>query len=259
MAEVKIHPTSIVLPGAELGVGVEVGPFSIVGPHVKIGDGTVLSSHVVLEGHTTIGARNRISPFGYFGGPPQDISYRGEDTTVEIGDDNVFRESMTVHRGTVKGRAKTVIGSRNLFMVACHVAHDCKVGSDNIFANQVAFAGHVDVEDFIVIGGIVAVIQFCRVGSYSFMGAGGVLRRDLPPYMAAKDFSDVTGPNLVGLKRRGLSASQIRTISELYKVFYKSGKPVAACIAELEERFAEDSIAQRFINFVKSTKVGIQR
>lgn len=258
-SEVKIHPTAIIESGAELGMGVEVGPYCIVGAQVKVGDGTVLRSHVVLEGKTTIGARNQIHAFACLGGPPQDTSYQGEATEVHVGDDNIIRESVTFHRGTLKGRAQTVIGSRNMFMVGCHVAHDCIVGSDNILANQVALAGHVDVEDFVVIGGIVGITQFCRVGSYAFLGAGAVLRKDLPPYMAAKDFSEVMGPNLVGLKRRGLDTTQIRTISELYKVFYKSGKTLAACIAELDERFGSDSTATRFINFVKSSKVGIQR
>ncbi|HVJ66256.1 MAG TPA: acyl-ACP--UDP-N-acetylglucosamine O-acyltransferase [Bdellovibrionota bacterium] len=259
MSSVKIHPTAIVEKGAELGAGVEIGPNCLVGPRAQIGDGTVLRSHVVVEGVTRIGARNTVYAFSSLGGAPQDTSYKGEETTVEIGDDNIFRESVTIHRGTVKGRQKTVVGSRNMLMVGCHVAHDCTVGSDNILANQVALAGHVDVEDFVVIGGIVGITQFCRVGAYSFMGAGTVLRRDLPPFMAAKDFSEVMGPNLVGLKRRGLTNQQIRTISELYKVFYKSGKTLAACISELEERFAGDSTAERFINFVKSSKVGIQR
>jgi UDP-N-acetylglucosamine acyltransferase len=259
MSSVKIHPTAIVEKGAELGAGVEIGPNCLIGPRVQIGDGTVLRSHVVVEGITRLGARNTVHAFSCLGGAPQDTSYKGEETTVEIGDDNIFRESVTIHRGTVKGRQKTVVGSRNMLMVGCHVAHDCTVGSDNILANQVALAGHVDVEDFVVIGGIVGITQFCRVGAYSFMGAGTVLRRDLPPFMAAKDFSEVMGPNLVGLKRRGLTNQQIRTISELYKVFYKSGKTLAACISELEERFTGDSTAERFINFVKSSKVGIQR
>lgn len=257
--EVKIHPTAIVAPGAELGVGVEIGPYCLVGSESTIGDGSVLRSHVVIEGHTAIGARNVIHAFSSIGGAPQDTSYKGEPTTVFVGDDNVFRESVTIHRGTAKARAQTKVGSRNLFMVGCHVAHDGVVGSDNIFANQVALAGHVEVEDFVVIGGLVGITQHCRIGSYAFLGAGAVLRKDLPPYMAAKDFSEVMGPNLVGLKRRGLDASQIRTISELYKVFYKSGKTLAVCLAELEERFSQDSVAQRFINFVKSSKVGIQR
>jgi UDP-N-acetylglucosamine acyltransferase len=259
MSLTKIHPTAIVESGAELGAGVEIGPYCLVGPRARIGNGTVLRSHVVIEGITTIGERNQIHAFSCIGGAPQDTSYKGEDTSVEVGDDNVLRESVTIHRGTVKGRGKTVVGSRNMFMVGCHAAHDCLVGSDNILANQVALAGHVDVEDFVVIGGIVGITQFCRVGAYSFLGAGAVLRRDLPPFMAAKDFSEVMGPNLVGLKRRGLTNNQIRTISELYKVFYKSGKTLAACLTELEERFAGDSTAERFINFVKSSKVGIQR
>lgn len=259
MSQVNIHPTAIVESGAELGVGVEVGPFCLIGPHANIGDDTILKSHVVVEGITKIGARNQIHAFAAIGGAPQDTSYKNEPTTVEVGDDNILRESVTIHRGTVKGRSQTVVGSRNMFMVGCHVAHDCIVGSDNIFANQVALAGHVDVEDFVVIGGIVGITQFCRVGAYSFLGAGAVLRRDLPPFMAAKDFSEVMGPNLVGLKRRGLTSDQIRTISELYKVFYKSGKTFAACVTELEERFGQDSTAERFINFVKSSKVGIQR
>jgi len=258
-SQVKIHPTAIIDSGAELGVGVEVGPYCMVGPQAKIGDGTVLRSHVVIEGNTTIGARNKLHAFTCIGGDPQDTSYKGEDTKVIVGDDNIFRESVTIHRGTIKGRQQTIVGSRNMLMVGCHVAHDCVVGSDNIMANQVALAGHVDVEDFVVIGGIVGITQFCRVGAYSFLGAGAVLRRDLPPFMAAKDFSEVMGPNLVGLKRRGLTNAQIRTISELYKVFYKSGKTLAACLSELEERFAGDSTAERFINFVKSSKVGIQR
>ncbi len=257
--QVQIHSTAIIEKGAELGVGVEIGPFCVVSANSKIGDGTKLHSHVVLDGHVTLGARNQLFPFCVFGGPPQDLGYKGEPTQVIIGDDNVFRESCSVHRGTLKDQKQTVIGNRNFIMGYCHIAHDSILGNSIIMANQTALAGHVRIGDFANIGGQTGITQWVRIGEFSFIGAGTVMRRDLPPFMCAKEFSQVSGPNLVGLKRGGLGEDESRVARELFKIIYLGTLTTEKALAEIEERFRGQSLAEKFVKFCRETKIGIQR
>ncbi len=254
-----IHPTALVESGAQIGDDVYIGPFCTVGPQVKIGAGSRLQSHVVVEGDTTIGEKNIFSPFCTIGSPPQDLGYKNEPTRVVIGHRNIFREGFSVHRGTPKDKTVTTIGDDNYIMGYCHVAHDCVVGHHVIMANQTALAGHVNIGNFVTIGGQSAIVQKVRIGDYCFIGAGTIVRKDIPPYMCAKEFSQITSPNLVGLKRSGMNEENVRVACELYKMLYLSPATTEKNIREIEERYAQNALAKVFVDFVRASKVGIQR
>jgi len=255
----QIHPTAIVERGAELGESTVVGPYCTIGPQVRIGNGTKLISHVVIDGLTEIGDDNTIYSFSVIGAPPQDLAYRGEPTKTIIGNRNTFREHFTVHRGTAKGGGVTRVGSDNYVMGSCHFAHDSSVGNHLIMANQSGIAGHVVIGNYVVISGQAGVAQHCRVGDYAFVTGGAGLRKDLPPYLCAKEFSDISGPNLVGLKRNGVSEDNIRVICELYKTLYFGNLTTEKACLEIEERFSDNEFARNFVKFIRETKVGIQR
>lgn len=219
-----IHETAIVYPGAKVGDGVQIGPYSIVGEHVEIGEGTVIGAHAVITGHTRIGARNRILHHVSLGEIPQDKKYAGEQTRLEIGDDNVIREFCTFNIGTAQDLGYTRLGDRNWIMAYVHLAHDCEVGNDTILANCVQLAGHVEIGDFAILGGFTGVHQYCRVGAHAITGVGSVVLADVPPYvMAMGNTAQPHGLNAEGLKRRGFSANAIREIRKAYKSLYRSG------------------------------------
>ncbi|NCN27086.1 acyl-ACP--UDP-N-acetylglucosamine O-acyltransferase [bacterium] len=254
-----VHPQSIVEKGAELDEGVKIGPFCWVGSKVKIAAGTTLYSHVRIEGSTTIGRDNQIESQVCLGGAPQDLSYKGEDTRLEIGDGNVFKECFTAHRASTKEEGVTRIGSHNFFMTYTHVAHDCRIGNHIIAANYAGFPGHVQVFDYANISGLTAVIQHGRVGRYAFMAGGCLMRRDLVPFMAAKGDGDITGPNLVGLKRAGFDSKQLRVCKELYKIFFNKKMTAQKAIEEIKVKYPEDLIAKEFVDFVEASKIGVKR
>jgi len=219
-----IHETAIVHPGARLGNGVQIGPYSIVGEHVEIGEGTVIGAHAVITGHTRIGARNRILHHVSLGEVPQDKKYAGEQTRLEIGNDNVIREFCTFNIGTAQDLGYTRLGDRNWIMAYVHLAHDCEVGNDTILANCVQLAGHVEIGDFAILGGFTGVHQFCRVGAHAITGVGSVVLADVPPYvMAMGNTAQPHGVNAEGLKRRGFSPNAIREVRKAYKSLYRSG------------------------------------
>lgn len=223
-AKTRLHPTALIDPRAALGSDVEVGPYCVIGPHVTIGAGTVVASHVVIEGHTTIGQRNRIAPFNSIGGAPQDKKYAGEPTRLEIGDDNVIREYGTFNIGTVQGGGVTRIGSHNWLMSYIHIAHDCVVGDHTIFANKAQLAGHVEVGDWVILGGDSGAHQFVRIGAHAFTGIGTLLRQDVPPFMMVSGEPPAPhGVNVEGLKRRGFEAATIASLRTAYKALYRSG------------------------------------
>lgn len=241
-APLRIHPTALVDPKAEIAADVEIGPYSIVGPHVMIGPGTVVASHVVIEGRTTIGARNRIAAFNAIGGAPQDKKYAGEDTRLEIGDDNVLREYGTFNLGTVQGGGVTRIGNDNWIMAYVHVAHDCIVGSHTIFANKTQIAGHAEVGDWAILGGDTGLHQFVRIGEHAFTGIGTMLRQDVPPFvMASGDPATPHGINVEGLKRRGFDAAQISALRRAYKSLYRSGLTLDEARAAIDAQAAGDA------------------
>jgi len=226
---VSIHPTAIVSPGAEIGRDVEIGPFCVVGPHVVLGDGCKLRHQVTIEGHTTLGEGCEVYPQAVLGTPPQDIKYRGERTTLEVGRRNVFREMVTVHPGTGNGGGVTSIGDDNLFLIGVHVAHDCHIGNNCIIANYVQFAGHVHVEDNVNMGGHCAVHHFVTVGRHAFVGGMTRVSADVPPYMvivaARGSRTEVRMVNGVGLQRSGYKQEDIAALKTTYmKLFLRRAR-----------------------------------
>jgi UDP-N-acetylglucosamine acyltransferase len=219
-----IDPRAIIDPAAELEEGVNIGPFSVIGAGVRIGKGTVIGPHVVIKGPTTIGRDNRIYQFASVGEDPQDKKYAGEPTTLEMGDRNVIREYVTLHRGTVDDQGVTRIGSDNLFMAYIHVAHDCVLGDNIIMANGASLGGHVHIGDWAILGGFTLVHQFSRVGAHSFCGMGAAVNMDLLPFVTVSGQpAKPHGINSEGLRRRGFSTEEIQQIKRAYKLIYKSG------------------------------------
>jgi UDP-N-acetylglucosamine acyltransferase len=230
----RIHATALVDPKAELAADVEVGAFSIVGPEVKVGAGTVIGPHVVLTGRTRLGARNHVFQFTSIGDIPQDRKYAGEPTTTTIGDDNVFREFITVNAGTVQDRGDTLIGNGNLFLAYTHVAHDCVVGNWTVFSNNAQLAGHVHIGDWVVMGAYSGVHQFCRVGAHAMIAAGAIVLQDVPPFVTASGYpATPRGINTEGLRRRGFKADEILAVRRAYKTLYREGRDVDVARAAL--------------------------
>ena len=219
-----IHPTAIVDVAAQIDDDVEIGPYSIIGPGVVVGAGSTIGPHVVIAENTRIGRDNHFHPFASIGGPPQDKKYRGEPTSLVIGDGNTFRECVTVNRGTVQDGGCTRIGNDNWIMAYVHIAHDCSIGSHTIFANTTNLAGHVRIDDWVILGGCTQVHQFCKIGAHAMTGTGTVVLHDIPPYvMASGNTAQAHGINSEGLKRRGFSPDRILEIRRAYKTLYKSG------------------------------------
>jgi len=255
-----IHPTAQVDPGARLGDGTSVGAFSVIGSEVTVGADCMIGPHAVLEGPTTIGARCRVLPFACIGTPPQDLKYRGERTTLEIGDDNIFREGVTVHRGTAGGGGVTRVGSRNLLMAQTHVAHDCRVGSDVIFANAATLAGHVTVEDGATIGAFSGVHQFCRVGEQAYIGGYSVITQDALPYVLtvgnrARSF----GINVIGLERRNVPPQTIQDLRQAYRILFRSKLTLQAAIDRLAGEIAACEQVRRLVEFIRASQRGVIR
>lgn len=255
-----IDRQAIVSPRADLAADVVVGPFSVIGPEVRIGRGTVVGPHVVINGPTTIGADNRIHPFASLGDAPQDKKYAGEPTRLEIGDRNVFRESSTINRGTVHDKGVTHIGDDNLFMAYSHVAHDCVVGSNTVFANCVSLGGHVEVGDWVILGGLSAVHQHCKVGAHAFLAGGAIVTRDVPPYvMVAGNPGAPHAVNSEGLKRRGFTEERIRVIREAYRVVYRSDLKLSEALERLEPSASEHPELRLFVDFIRGSTRSIVR
>src|SRR5882672_3584032 len=229
-----IDAHAVVSPQAELAADVQVGPFSVIGPGVRIGPRTRVGPHVVITGLTTIGADNHFFQFASIGDAPQDKKYKGEPTRLEIGDRNVFRENCTVNRGTTHDDGVTRVGSDNLFMAYSHVAHDCQVGNKTVFANCAALGGHVEIGDWVILGGLTAVHQFAKIGAHAFLAGGAIVTRDVPPYvMVAGNPAQPHMVNAAGLKRRGFDEEQVRNIRNAYRVLYRSDLKLAEAIAQL--------------------------
>ena len=252
----RIHPTAIVASGATLAADVEVGPYSIIEDEVSLGAGCRVGPHVVLKGPTKLGRNNRISQFASLGDDPQDKKYHGERSYLEIGDGNVFRECATVHRGTEAGSGVTRIGNDNLFMAYTHVAHDCIVGSHCILANYSGLAGHVEVDDWVILGGYSGVHQFCKIGAHAFLANNATATRDVPPFvMAAGAPAEPKGINVEGLKRRGFDAERIAAVKAGYKILYRSGFKLAEASAELERRLPQMPELKAYLEFLpRSTR-----
>lgn len=256
----SIHPTAIVSDSAVLADDVELGAYCVIGNEVVVEAGCRIGSHVVINGPTRIGRSNRIYQFCSLGDDPQDKKYAGEPTRLEIGNNNTIREFCTISRGTVQDQGLTTIGNDNWIMAYVHIAHDCRIGNQCIFANNATLAGHVHVDDWAIFGGFTGAHQFCRIGAHSFLGMYAGTSRDVPAYtMISGQPPSPKGINSEGLKRRGFSAEQVRNIRNAYRVVYRSGLKLAEAIAELEGQIADNPELELFVKSLKSSERGIIR
>jgi len=252
-----IHPQAIIDPSAKIDENVRIGPFSVIGKGVEIGAGTQIASHVVINGPTKIGNNNHIFQFASVGEKPQDLKFHDEETSLEIGDNNTIREYVTLHRGTPGGGYITRIGSNNLFMVSCHVAHDCKIGNHVILANATALAGHVEVDDYAILGGYTTVHQFTRIGAYAFSGFSTAIDRDvLPFFTVAGNRARAIGINKEGLKRREFSVETIRNLQETFKLLIKSTCSHKVALKKVEQIACGDDNVHLIVDFLNSSERG---
>jgi UDP-N-acetylglucosamine acyltransferase len=253
-----IHSSAIVDPGAELATGVTVGPFATVGSDVRIGEGTQIGAGARIEGPTRLGSGNRVFPYACIGLEPQDLKFKGERTTLEVGDANHFREFSTVHRGTASGGGRTTIGSANLFMAYSHVAHDCAVGDNTVFANAGTLAGHVVVEDGAVIGAFSAVQQFCRVGRHAYIGGFSVITKDVLPFMRIVGAKPAyLGVNRIGLERRGFSTASIRAIEAAMRILLRSGLNTTQALERIGSELGGVEEVGQIAAFVRDSRQGV--
>lgn len=255
-----IHPTAVIDPAARLGSNVSVGAYSVIGADVEIGDDTWIGPHVVIEGPTRIGRENRIWQFASIGAAPQDKKFHGERSMLEIGDRNVIREFVTFNRGTDDGGGVTRIGNDNWLMAYVHLAHDCIVGNNTIFANAASLAGHVTVDDWVILGGFTLVHQFCQIGAHAFTSMGSIINRDVPPYVTvAGSFAEPKGINSEGLKRRGFDSDRILSIRRAYKTLYKSGLPLAEAREELARVSSDAPDVKLMLDFIDRSQRSLVR
>lgn len=249
----EIHPTAVIDPKAEIGSDVEIGPYCVVGPNVKLGDRVRLVSHVCVDGRTAIGEETVIFPFASIGHIPQDLKFKGEESTLEIGARNRIREHVTMNPGTEDGGMKTVVGDDGLFMIGAHVAHDCIVGNNVILANNATLAGHVEVGDFAIIGGLSAVHQFVRIGPHAMIGGMSGVEHDVIPYgLVMGDRARLQGLNLVGLERRGFDRSQIKILRGLFNDMFADEGTMQDRIDKLAEAHKDNDLAMAVINFAQN-------
>lgn len=255
-----IHPSAIVDPSAILAEDVSVGPWTLIGPNVEIGPGTEVASHVVIKGPTKIGANNKIYQFSTVGEDTPDLKYQGEPTTLVIGDNNVIREGVTIHRGTVQDRGETTIGNDNLLMAYVHVGHDSVIGNHCILVNNTALAGHVVLDDWVTLGGFTLVHQFCHIGAHSFTGMGTAIGKDVPAFITVYGSpASAKSINSEGLKRRGFSPELIAAIKQAYKIVYRQGRTVDEAVQKLKEILKKHPEIQPLIDSLTTSKRGIVR
>jgi UDP-N-acetylglucosamine acyltransferase len=256
----EVHPRAVVHPRAQIAPGVKIGAYSLIGENVQIGRDTVVESQVVVEGWTEIGERCHLSPFVSIGAPPQHLRYRGEPTRVVMGDDNLIREFVTINRGTAEGGGKTVLGQGNFIMAYSHIAHDCEVGNQVIMANASTLAGHIQVEDFAIVGGLVAIHQFVRVGRYAIIGGASAVPKDVPPYMvAAGNRARLFGLNLVGLKRHHFPESTIAVLKQAYRILFRSHLTLGKAMEKVWTEVPNLPEVRHLLDFLKHSKRGICR
>jgi len=254
----RIHPTAVVDPSAEIGADVTIGPFAVVGADVQVGDGCEIGAHAHVAGPTRLGRGNRLSPHVCLGGEPQDLKYAGERVALEIGDRNVLREFVTIHRGTAQGGGLTRVGDDNLLMVYSHVAHDCQVGSRTVFANCATLAGHVKVHDDAVIGAFAAVQPFGRVGRHAYIGGFTRLLADALPFVKTVGMRPaVLGVNRIGLQRKGFSPERVRALQRAMRILLRSGLNTSQALERIEEELAGNADVEYLVGFVRSARRGV--
>jgi UDP-N-acetylglucosamine acyltransferase len=253
-----IHPTAIIEKGASIADDAEIGPYCVIGGKAAVGAGTKLISHVAVEGRTKIGSSCTIHPFVSLGGPPQDITYKGEETTCLVGNNNVVREYVTINRGT-KSSGTTSVGDNNFIMAYSHIAHDCVVGSNVIMANCATLGGHVHVADFAILSGVCAIHQFCKVGKYAFVSGLTGVPKDVPPFViVAGNRATLYGLNVVGLERHGFSKEDIATLKKAYRILFRSSLSLQASLEAIEEQLQGEHV-QELVAFIRSSQRGICR
>ena len=258
----SIHPTAVVDPRAEIDQSVSIGPYAVVEADVTIGKDTIVDAHAVICSHTTIGERNHFGSFSSIGAAPQDIHYQGEPTQLIIGNDNRIREYVSIHRGTVSGNGKTYIGNNNMLMAYTHIAHDCKIHNNIIMANVATLAGHVEVEDYVNLGGMVGLHQFCRIGTNSYVGGLSGISKDVPPYViltGTRSQSRIVGINKIGLSRNGMSRDRINCLSKAFKIIFKAPpeKLLQDALKEAEETFPDSQEVRYLVEFFRNSKRGV--
>ena len=256
----EIHPSAVVSAGADLGSGVKIGPYSVIGAHVAIGQNTVIDSHVVIDGHTQIGENNKIFPFVSVGMPPQDVGYRGEDTRVLIGNDNIIREYVTIHRATTKEQWQTVIGNENYIMAYAHIAHDCHLGKGVIMSNVATLGGHIRIGDYAILGGLVAVHQFVRIGAYAFLGGKSGVDRDVPPFMiTAGPRAKLYGVNRKGLARLNMPQERIDKLKRAFVIIWRENRRFSEGIKQVQDEMELFPELEMLLSFFEGSKRGILR
>ena len=254
-----IHPTAIVDASAEIGANVSIGPWSQIGPNVVIGDDCVISSHVVVKGPSLIGRHNKIFQFSTIGEDTPDLKYKGEPTKLIIGNNNVIREGVTVHRGTLQDRGETVIGDDNLLMAHVHIGHDCVVGNHTILTNNASLAGHVHLGNWSILSGYVLVHQFVHIGSHCFIGPAAIILHDVPAFVTA--YGSPAEPRTInreGLKRRGFDVEQILLVNRAYKLLYRRGLPLNEAVKEIAA-LGKDEVIDVFLDSIDNSTRGIIR
>ena len=255
-----IHETAIVSEHADIAEGVSVGPFSIIGPDVSIDSETIIESHVVITGRTKIGKQNHFYPFSTIGESPQDMKYESEKTKLEIGDRNTIRESCTINKGTAQDVGVTRLGNDNWIMAYVHIAHDCQIGNNTVFANNTTLGGHIEVGDYVIFGGFSGAHQFCKIGSHSFLGIYSGVAKDLPPYVIVSGQPAVPrGINIEGLKRRDFSTEQIRNIKTAYKLLYSSDLRLEEAQEKISGLDEVSNELQVMLDFLQASTRGIIR
>jgi UDP-N-acetylglucosamine acyltransferase len=255
-----IHPTAMVQDGARIDESAEIGAYAVIGPHVRLGPRCWVGPHAVVEGRTTIGEDNRIFQFASIGAIPQHLKYAGEPTELRIGSGNTFREFVTINLGTAEDKGVTLIGNGNTFMAYCHVAHDCVIEDSVIMSNAATLAGHVYVEKCAILGGLVGVHQFCRIGQYSMVGGMSGVSQDIPPYTSCAGFrTKLYGLNTVGMKRHGFSPESIRRLKQAYKILFLSGDLFAKAVERVRVEVEEDPHVTHLLSFLLQSKRGFSR
>jgi UDP-N-acetylglucosamine acyltransferase len=256
----RIHPTAVVARTAEIARGVTVEAYAVIGPHVRVGEDSWIGPHAVVDGRTTLGARTQIFQFASVGAVPQDLKYRGEASTLTLGDDNIVREFVSINPGTAGGGMATRIGSGCLFMVSAHIAHDCRVGNHVVLANGAALGGHVEVDDFGIIGGLAGVHQYARIGESALCAAGAMVSMDVPPFCTvAGDRARLHGLNVVGLRRRGFTAETIAALKRAYRLLFHGGGPRRDAVLRARETLGHVPAVERLLAFVAGSRRGTCR
>ncbi len=254
------HPTAIIDPKAEVDDSVEIGPYAIVGPHVSIGAGTKIGPHAVIEPHVAIGPDCTIFQFAAIGAIPQSLKFKGEETVVRIGKNTIIREFVTIHRGTEFGGGITEVGDNCLLMNYTHIAHDCRVGKQVVFANNATLAGHITIGDYATVGGLTAIHQFVHVGDYAFIGGKAAVVKDIPPYVISSgDRAKLHGLNAVGLKRHGFSPATLSQLKKAYRIIFRIGLTMHEAVERVKAEVEQSPEVVNFVNFIQSSERGITR